>query len=143
MGEILPNGEVGGYEGYCPNCRKVIKTNIQGNEIGSHVCNSQNKQVMKIQKQDVEVWVKADEELPNRSGLYHCIYDHNNLTLAFEKSKNKKGFHSTIELKYLKWLKSIKDVYILTETQLETLKQEYYGIGITEGLREAELKLNK
>ena len=28
----------------------------------------------------------------------------------------------------------LKDVYILTETQLETLKQEYYAIG----LREAE-----
>jgi hypothetical protein len=27
----------------------------------------------------------------------------------------------------------LKDVYILTETQLETLKNEYYGIGLKEG----------
>jgi hypothetical protein len=27
----------------------------------------------------------------------------------------------------------LKDVYILTETQLETLKQEYYGIGVKDG----------
>lgn len=29
--------------------------------------------------------------------------------------------------------KCIKGVYILTETQLETLKQEYYGIGVKYG----------
>ena len=34
---------------------------------------------------------------------------------------------------YSHWLKPVKDVYILTETQLETLKQEYYGIGIKYG----------
>ena len=27
----------------------------------------------------------------------------------------------------------LKDVYILTETELETLKQEYYGIGVKYG----------
>lgn len=26
------------YEGYCPKCKAVIKTNIQGNEIGTHDC---------------------------------------------------------------------------------------------------------
>lgn len=27
----------------------------------------------------------------------------------------------------------LKGVYILTETELETLKQEYYGIGVKDG----------
>lgn len=38
MGELLPDGTIGSYQGYCPNCKKVIRTNIQGNEIGSHKC---------------------------------------------------------------------------------------------------------
>lgn len=38
MAEELPDGTRGGYEGYCPKCNKVIKTNIQGNEIGRHEC---------------------------------------------------------------------------------------------------------
>ena len=40
MGEILPNGEIQGYQGYCPICKTIISTNIQGNEIGTHECNS-------------------------------------------------------------------------------------------------------
>lgn len=58
MGEVLPNGEIGGYEGYCPKCHKIIKTNMQGNEIGNHDCNTQNKQPMKLEKQDV--FIKKD-----------------------------------------------------------------------------------
>lgn len=29
--------------------------------------------------------------------------------------------------------KPIHDIYVLTETELETLKQEYYGIGVKDG----------
>ncbi len=38
MGEILPDGTIGGYGGYCQKCGKEIKVNSQGNEIGSHYC---------------------------------------------------------------------------------------------------------
>lgn len=38
MGEILPDGSVGGYAGYCRKCGKQIKVNIQGDEIGGHEC---------------------------------------------------------------------------------------------------------
>ena len=124
MGEILPNGEVGGYEGYCPNCRKVIKTNIQGNEIGSHVCNSQNKQVMKIQKQDVEVWVKWTDEPMSINGIARYIHTKSQIINPFAV------IQAHNNAREIEWSKSLKDVYILTETELETLKQEYYGIGV-------------
>lgn len=45
MGETLPDGTIGGYEGYCPVCGQVIKTNIQGNEIGEHTCNPTNEPI--------------------------------------------------------------------------------------------------
>lgn len=42
MGEILPDGSIrtseNGYEGYCPICKKIIRTNMNGNEIGKHDC---------------------------------------------------------------------------------------------------------
>lgn len=38
MAEELPDGTRGGYEGYCPKCGMIIKTNSQGNEISSHEC---------------------------------------------------------------------------------------------------------
>lgn len=38
MGEILPDGLIGGYSGYCDKCGCEISTNIQGNEIGNHEC---------------------------------------------------------------------------------------------------------
>ncbi len=38
MAEELPDGTMGGYQGYCPKCGEIIKTNIQGNEIGEHDC---------------------------------------------------------------------------------------------------------
>jgi len=37
--EPIPSGS-SGYEGYCPKCHKIIKTNIQGNELGKHNCES-------------------------------------------------------------------------------------------------------
>ncbi len=41
MGEILPDGSVkSGYSGYCHYCKTPIQKNIQGNEMGSHFCNS-------------------------------------------------------------------------------------------------------
>jgi len=43
MGEILPDGSIQGYEGYCPKCGKIIKTNSQGNEMGKHKCDPDNK----------------------------------------------------------------------------------------------------
>lgn len=38
MSDILPNGGFSGYENYCPKCKKVIKVNAQGNELGKHIC---------------------------------------------------------------------------------------------------------
>lgn len=38
MGEILPDGSIQGYSGYCPKCGEVIKTNMQGDEMGTHEC---------------------------------------------------------------------------------------------------------
>lgn len=40
MGEILPDGSIQGYTGYCHLCGATIKTNIQGDEISSpkHDC---------------------------------------------------------------------------------------------------------
>lgn len=43
MGELLPDGSIGGYEGFCSKCGEVISTNIQGNEIGKHICNPISK----------------------------------------------------------------------------------------------------
>ena len=107
MGEILPNGENGWYEGYCPKCHKIIKTNMQGNEIGNHACNTQNKQLMKLEKQDVFI----------KKGGY-----------------NKETDCVLILPNYISSAATcLKDVYVLTETELETLKQEYYGIGFQEG----------
>lgn len=38
MGEILPDGTIGGYSNYCPKCGKTISVNEQGNELGKHDC---------------------------------------------------------------------------------------------------------
>lgn len=38
MGEILPDGSIQGYQGYCKKCHKTIDTNLQGNESGRHIC---------------------------------------------------------------------------------------------------------
>lgn len=38
MANELPDGTSSGYEGYCPKCNAIIETNIQGNEIGTHIC---------------------------------------------------------------------------------------------------------
>lgn len=38
MGDLLPDGTIIGYEGYCSKCGKIIKTNMQGNETGEHEC---------------------------------------------------------------------------------------------------------
>lgn len=38
MGEILPDGSIQGYSGYCDKCAVTISTNIQGNEMGKHEC---------------------------------------------------------------------------------------------------------
>ena len=38
MAEILPKGELQGYFNICPNCKKTISVNIQGNPI-DHKCN--------------------------------------------------------------------------------------------------------
>lgn len=38
MGEILPDGSIQGYSGYCQICKTTISTNMQGNELGSHEC---------------------------------------------------------------------------------------------------------
>jgi hypothetical protein len=38
MSEVLPDGSIGRYQGYCPKCKAVISTNMQGNEIGYHIC---------------------------------------------------------------------------------------------------------
>ena len=38
MGDILPDGSIQGYSGYCQTCNKQIQVNSQGNETGSHIC---------------------------------------------------------------------------------------------------------
>ncbi len=43
MGDVLPNSTIQGYEGYCQICGTIITTNIQGNEIGNHICNTIKK----------------------------------------------------------------------------------------------------
>jgi len=43
MGEVLPDGSIQGYQGYCPKCKKIISTNIQGNEIGTHYCKTKKE----------------------------------------------------------------------------------------------------
>lgn len=158
MGEVLPNGEIGGYEGYCPKCHKIIKTNMQGNEIGNHACNTQNKQPMILEKQDVYVVVSVKDELPGYSDDILVSYDngitfpesaayreHRKCMLAGIGGGNGyfgEGFCSNgstgcddglILSDITHWQKHLKDVYILTETQLEILKQEYYGIGVKYG----------
>lgn len=54
MGEILPDGSIGGYEGYCPKCGKIIATNMQGNEIGYHKCEPSSAKWDPIKKRIVE-----------------------------------------------------------------------------------------
>ena len=88
---------------------------------------------MKLQKQDVEVWVKWTDEPMSINGIARYIHTKSQIINPFAVIQAHNNAHE------IEWLKAIKDVYILTETDLETLKQEYYAIG----LREAELKLNK
>lgn len=38
MGEILPDGTIQWYTGFCSKCKSTISKNIQGDEIGTHVC---------------------------------------------------------------------------------------------------------
>lgn len=38
MGEVLPDGTIGGYSNSCPICKKTIRVNMQGDEIGKHEC---------------------------------------------------------------------------------------------------------
>jgi hypothetical protein len=46
MADELPDGSSSGYEGFCSKCKKVIKTNSQGNEIGEHICQSKKLTAM-------------------------------------------------------------------------------------------------
>jgi hypothetical protein len=57
----LPDGSSSGYEGICPKCKMIIKTNIQGNELGTHVCEPKIK--------------LTNEEILDK---YPCI-EHNNI----------------------------------------------------------------
>lgn len=84
---------------------------------------------MILEKQDVKVWVDVNDrtQLMPRRGNFPIKFD-NGETRMF----NEEDYPFAI---CTHWLKTVKDVYVLTENQLETLKKEYYGIG----LKEAEL----
>lgn len=47
MNELL-DGSSSGYEGICHKCGTVIKTNIQGNELGTHICGPREELEKKI-----------------------------------------------------------------------------------------------
>lgn len=38
MADEIPDGSMGGYEGYCERCGKSCKKNLNGNNIGAHAC---------------------------------------------------------------------------------------------------------
>ena len=43
MGEILPDGSMGGYSNVCAKCKKTISVNAQGYELGVHECIEENE----------------------------------------------------------------------------------------------------
>ena len=81
---------------------------------------------MKLTKQDVGVWVKASDELPpDRTWLHMKVNDRpfvgylnpaNNM--IYNGRQDPPVMHY---LKDTKWLKPVKDVYVLTEDELEEI----------------------
>lgn len=53
------------YQSYCPKCGKVINTNIQGNEMGSHDCKSEPSAMEESQGL---LWAEANRFLQNEDG---------------------------------------------------------------------------
>ena len=84
---------------------------------------------MKITKQDVEVWVKASDEFPNVKGYYITKRPtiNENDFIVREEVYNPK--YDDIKERWIwfkyQWLKPVKDVYVLTEDELEEFALEF------------------
>jgi len=52
MAEILPDGSMQGYSGYCPRCKEVVAMNIQG-DILNHVCKVRPVDTLDWDDQDI------------------------------------------------------------------------------------------
>ena len=94
---------------------------------------------MKLEKQDVGgVWVKTNEQPPEINKSYCIRYKGVVQYVSYEFEGNKFSCDSDpsciiYDTDEVEWLRFTKDVYILTENQLETIKQEAYGIGVRDG----------
>ena len=64
----LPNGDSSGYEGICPKCKTVIKTNIQGNELGTHICNQMKDLENKIEERK-PYWDLVDKKAESNNRI--------------------------------------------------------------------------
>lgn len=80
---------------------------------------------MKLVKQDVGIWIKAIDELPPIKKQV-IIKEFNGRMTIDSASKWDKS-----EVDY-SWLTIVKDRYVLTESELQKLKEEYFGMGIKE-----------
>lgn len=100
MGELLPDGTIGGYEGYCPECGKVIKTNMQGEELTTHDCSAYFKKGHEITWTYKHHLNSRSYTLITKSGIFIKVIRKNPKKgiVHFNGNKNK----STVLLKELK-----------------------------------------
>lgn len=72
---------------------------------------------MKLEKQNIGVWVKATEELPDKAGKYWIRYtNYKGLQLTGSLFD---GFKFPHHQGFTEWLKPFEQVYVLTEDELE------------------------
>lgn len=89
---------------------------------------------MELVKQDIGVWVKASDELPDfkfmRSIEVRHIKTKEKFTTKFDPLNRSFG---NCLIEELEWLKPIKEVYVLTEDDLEDLIVKVYRHSTMQG----------
>lgn len=87
----------------------------------------------KLVKQDIVVWVKASDELPDSDELMHVkidgrkrignFFDGNNGEVKFYVNMGSGYDLGKEEFINLEWLKPVKDVYVLTEAEIKEIAE--------------------
>ena len=82
---------------------------------------------MKLIKQDVGVWVKASDELPNQGQDVLASNKEDNWESQCYLRGNEwyNTWDDDVECFPTQWLKPLKDVYVLTEDELEEFALEF------------------
>lgn len=78
-------------------------------------------------KQDIGVWVKASDETPKETAAYLC--KHSNRGMSETRFNSQKELWENYYGHVTYWLKPLEQVYVLTEDELDEIKNEWHGYG--------------